>query len=114
MTSDRHEEPRMTQMDTDSDGSRRSRNAGSRSACTTTNTASTRLERAIRTLAQRYAAAHPAASLVEVSAPTFRAIVAQRLEALERDVAEVRARVNGLLFVVAGAVATQVILRLFG
>ena len=80
----------------------------------TTNSASARLERAIRTLAQRYAAAHPPSSLAEVSAPAFRAIVAQRLEALERDVAEVRARVNGLLFVVAGAVATQVILRLFG
>ena len=44
----------------------------------------------------------------------FRAVVAERLRALERDLAEVRARVNGLLFVVAGAVATQVILRLFG
>lgn len=49
-----------------------------------------------------------------MSAPAFRALVAERLRTLERDVAEVRARVNGLLFVVAGAVVTQVVLRLFG
>lgn len=48
-----------------------------------------------------------------VSAAAFRAIVAERLRSLERDVAEVRARVNGLLFLVAGAVVTQVVLRLF-
>ena len=43
----------------------------------------------------------------------FRASVTQRLRALEREVAEVRSRINGLLFVVAGAVVTQVVLRLF-
>lgn len=48
-----------------------------------------------------------------MSAPAFRAIVADKLRSLERDVAEVRSRVNGLLFVVAGAVVTQVVLRLF-
>ncbi len=48
-----------------------------------------------------------------MSAPAFRGVVAERLRALERDVGEVRARVNGLLFVVAGAVVTQVVLRLF-
>jgi hypothetical protein len=53
-------------------------------------------------------------SLQEMAAPAFRAVVADRLRSLERDLAEVRARVNGLLFVVAGAVATQVVLRLFG
>ncbi len=47
-----------------------------------------------------------------MSAPAFRAIVAERLRALERDLAEVRTRINGLLFVVAGAVVTQVMLRL--
>jgi hypothetical protein len=52
------------------------------------------------------------ASLQTMSAPAFRAIVAQRLESLERDLAEVRTRVNGLLFVVVGAVASQVLLRL--
>lgn len=51
--------------------------------------------------------------LEAMSAPAFRALVAERLRTLERDVAEVRGRVNGLLFVVAGAVVTQVLLRLF-
>jgi hypothetical protein len=53
-----------------------------------------------------------APALESMSAPAFRALVAERLRTLERDVAEVRARVNGLLFVVAGAVVTQVVLRL--
>jgi len=49
-----------------------------------------------------------------MSAPAFRANVTERLRSLEREVAEVRSRVNGLLFVVAGAAATQVLLRLLG
>jgi len=47
-----------------------------------------------------------------VSAAEFRAAAEQRLRALEREVAEVKGRVNGLIFVVAGAVITQVALRL--
>ena len=58
--------------------------------------------------------ASPAEPLEAMSPAAFRTVVAERLRALERDLGEVRARVNGLLFVVAGAVATQVILRLFG
>jgi hypothetical protein len=54
----------------------------------------------------------PAPPLESMSAPAFRSIVAERLRLLERELAEVRARVNGLLFVVAGAAVTQVILRL--
>jgi|GEM_PF-1215238 len=53
------------------------------------------------------------AALEAMSAPAFRALVAERLRILERDLAELRARINGLLFVVAGAVVTQVVLRLF-
>lgn len=64
-----------------------------------------------RLLAARRAPDEP---LVAMTAPAFRSVVAARLRALERDVAEVRTRVNGLLFVVAGAVVTQVVLRLFG
>ena len=56
----------------------------------------------------------PPEQLESMSPQAFRSIVAERLRSLERDVAEVRTRVNGLLFVVAGAVATQVVLRLFG
>ncbi len=50
--------------------------------------------------------------LETMSAPAFRSIVAERLRLLERELAEVRARVNSLLFVVAGAAATQLVLRL--
>jgi hypothetical protein len=73
------------------------------------------LEQAIRDFAlrRRRASRTTAADLESMSAPAFRVVVAERLRALERDVGEVRARVNGLLFVVAGAVVTQVVLRLF-
>jgi len=52
--------------------------------------------------------------LQTMSAPAFRALVAERLRVLERDLAELRARINGLLFLVAGAVVTQLVLRLLG
>lgn len=54
------------------------------------------------------------AALETMTAPAFRAIVAERLRNLERELVEVRSRVNGLMFVVAGAVVSQIILRLFG
>jgi hypothetical protein len=47
-----------------------------------------------------------------ISAAEFRAATEQRLRSLEREVGEVKGRVNGLIFVVAGAVLTQVILKL--
>jgi hypothetical protein len=52
--------------------------------------------------------------LESMTAPAFRSIVAERLRLLERELAEVRTRVNGLLFVVAGAAVTQLVLRLLG
>ena len=45
--------------------------------------------------------------------PAFRATVDERLRNVERQLDEVRSRINGLLFLLAGAVATQVVLRLF-
>lgn len=77
------------------------------------------LERAVRRMVRRVRAnsaarTRDAAAIETMSAPAFRSIVADRLRTLERDVAEVRTRVNGLLFVVAGAVVAQVVLRLFG
>ncbi len=45
---------------------------------------------------------------------SFRATVDLRLSNLERQLDELKGRVNGLLFLLAGAVATQVILKLFG
>lgn len=49
---------------------------------------------------------------VRVSAAAFRAAVEQRLKNLERDIAEIKGRLNGLIFVVMGAVITQLVLRL--
>jgi len=46
------------------------------------------------------------------SAAAFRAAVEERLRALEREMAEVKGRVNGLIFLIAGTVAAQIILRL--
>lgn len=48
-----------------------------------------------------------------ISAAAFRAAVELRLASLEREVAELKGRLNGLIFVVLGAVITQVVLRLF-
>jgi len=43
----------------------------------------------------------------------FRAAVELRLSNLERDVGDLKGRINGLIFVVLGAVIAQVVLRLF-
>ena len=63
---------------------------------------------------ERDVRARNSGTLETMTAPAFRAIVAERLRGLEREMMDVRSRVNGLLFVVAGAVITQVVLRLFG
>lgn len=42
----------------------------------------------------------------------FRASVEERLRGLERDVAEVKSRLNGLLLFIASTVLAQVLLRL--
>lgn len=49
-----------------------------------------------------------------VSAATFRTSVQQRLRTVERDIADIKTRVNGLIFVVVGAVITQLVLRVMG
>jgi len=81
-------------------------------------TANGELRRAIARFARRWhraaQAAPPPDTLAAMGAAEFRAAVAERLRGLERDVAEVRSRVNGLLFMVAGAAVTQVVLRLLG
>lgn len=75
------------------------------------------LARAIRRTAQSAGVevvAPPGPESIErLSAGAFRAVVAERLRGLEREIGEVRVRINGLLFVVAGAVITQVVIRLF-
>ena len=47
------------------------------------------------------------------SAAAFRSAVELRLSNLERDVGDLKGRINGLIFVVLGAVIAQVVLRLF-
>jgi len=47
-----------------------------------------------------------------ISAAAFRAAVEQRLRNLERDMSELKGRLNGLIFLVIGTVVTQVTLRL--
>ena len=51
-------------------------------------------------------------SRTRISAAEFRAATEERLRSLEREVADVKGRINGLIFVVAGAVITQVVLKL--
>jgi hypothetical protein len=46
-----------------------------------------------------------------ISAAAFRARVEQRMRNLERDIGELKGRLNGLIFVVIGAVITQVVLK---
>jgi hypothetical protein len=46
-----------------------------------------------------------------LSAGAFRASVELRLASLERELTELKGRLNGLIFVVLGAVITQVLLR---
>lgn len=47
-----------------------------------------------------------------VERPETRAAMAARLRSLERDVAEVKSRVNGLLFLLVGTVLSELLLRL--
>lgn len=68
-----------------------------------------RVDRSIQTLrtAGRVAARQRARE-------TAAAVADARVRALEAEVTELKGRVNGLVFVLIGAVATQVIVRLFG
>jgi hypothetical protein len=76
---------------------------------------STGLESVLRVLGRWRARGHEEPISVEGLSPAgFRAVVDERLRGLERQLDEVKGRVNGLLFLLAGAVATQVVLRLFG
>ncbi len=78
----------------------------------------TRLERAISRFRRRQMEAGAAARsnlqspASNLKAAAFRAALEERLRNLERDVADLKGRLNGLIFVVLGAVITQVILKL--
>jgi hypothetical protein len=56
----------------------------------------------------------PSAPGVDLSpASTFDALLEQRIGHLERHVEELKTRINGLVFLVAGAVVVQIILGFF-
>jgi len=70
------------------------------------------LERAIARFRPRPAPSPDVAG--RVSAAAFRAMTLERLRGVERDISELKTRVNGLIFVVIGAVLTQLVLRVMG
>ena len=69
---------------------------------------------ALRRRRERASLTTPGGALAPPEGPAFRAAVDERLRNLERQLDEVKGRINGLLFLLAGAVATPVVLRLFG
>jgi hypothetical protein len=52
--------------------------------------------------------------VTNLSPGAFRAVMDERLGNLERQLDELKGRVNGLLFLVAGTVLAQVLIRLLG
>ena len=70
-----------------------------------------KLERALAQFRRRQRTAQK-----EVAAPSsddpFRAVVEERLRHLEQQLGELKGRVNGLIFLVAGTALTQVIIKL--
>ena len=57
----------------------------------------------------------PRAPEVDLSpASTFDALLDQRLRHLERHVEELKTRINGLVFLVVGAVVAQIVLSFWG
>ena len=79
-----------------------------------------RLERAIARLRRRRRsealrqAQGEGGTPARLSTAAFQAVVHERLRGLERQVDEVKGRVNGLIFLLAGTVAAQLVLRLAG
>ncbi len=72
------------------------------------------IERALAFFVQRRAQQRARASEPPAGdKASFRASVDLRLSNLERQLDELKGRINGLLFLLAGAVATQVVLKLF-
>jgi len=69
------------------------------------------LERALQRFRSRPADGVRASVAASVSGAAFRAAMQERLRNLERDVGDLKNRVNGLLFLVAGTVITQLLAR---
>jgi hypothetical protein len=68
------------------------------------------LEQAIARFGRREQRGEPATT-GPLPAAAFRAAIEQRMRNLEREFGDVKARLNGLIFVVIGAVITQLILK---
>lgn len=67
------------------------------------------LDRALQRFRFRRADGVPAEVAGRVSSAAFRAAMEERMRNLERDLGDVKNRVNGLIFLVAGAVITQLL-----
>ncbi len=72
---------------------------------------STPLEQAVARFRSRAGDGAGEAVEVRVSAAAFRATVEQWMSNVERDIGELKGRLNGLIFVVIGAVITQLLLK---
>jgi len=70
-----------------------------------------RLEQALARLRHRQQAAEEAAKPPTGRGDAFRVRVEERLRNLEQQVGEIKGRVNGLIFLVAGTALTQVIIK---
>jgi len=70
-----------------------------------------KLERALARFRRRRQAAQKQDSKPSSDAP-FRAVVEERLSHLEQQLGELKGRVNGLIFLVAGTALTQVIIKI--
>ncbi len=71
-----------------------------------------RLEDALGRLASRWRARGPQPPQISLSPGCAYGVrYAQALEDLQKEVAEMKARLNGLLFLLAGAVALEVVMR---
>jgi hypothetical protein len=70
-----------------------------------------KLERALAQFRRRQRAAEKQESGPSSDEP-FRAVVEERLSHLEQQLGELKGRVNGLIFLVAGTALTQVIIKI--
>jgi IS4 transposase len=70
-----------------------------------------KLERALAQFRRRQRAAEKEGTKPSNGDP-FRAVVEERLRHLEQQLGELKGRVNGLIFLVAGTALTQVIIKL--
>jgi hypothetical protein len=70
-----------------------------------------KLERALAQFRRRQRAAQKEGSEPSSDDP-FRAVVEERLRHLEQQLGELKGRVNGLIFLVAGTALTQVIIKI--